>query len=70
MDWESDADPQLGDVTREQHSARWYVVAGIEEHRDSPQVWWLTLERIDEDRALLLLGDPEQRVWEHTRYRR
>ena len=70
MDWGVDYEPEIGDITRERESVRWYLVAGIEEHRDSPRVWWLTLERISEDQALDLLKDPDQRIWEHTRYRR
>ena len=72
MRWsgETYTEPLLGDITREQESVRWYRVAGVEEHRDSPEVWWLTLERISEDQALDLLKNPEQRIWEHVRDRR
>lgn len=65
-----DCEPTLGDITREQHTVRYYVVVGIEEHRDSPKVWWLTLERISEAQALEKLQYPNQGIWEHIRYRR
>jgi hypothetical protein len=71
MRWSSvdGRDPTLGDVTLEQESDRWFLVVGVEEHRDSPAVWWLTLERIDEDDANGRLRGGSG-FWPHCRDRR
>jgi hypothetical protein len=71
MEWHADdgSEPQLDDVTLEAGSNRWYLVVGVAEHRDSPKVWWLTLERVSERDA----GDRTRagaRYWGHSRYRR
>lgn len=71
MDWSGDRfpEPELGDVTQEQDSERCYLVVGVEEHRDSPRVWRLVLERISVRDSLdrELAG---ARFWPHVRYRR
>lgn len=71
MDWNGDefAEPELDDVTLEGGSSRWYLVVGVEEHRDSPAVWKLVLERISEDDATERLR-AGARSWSHVRYRR
>jgi hypothetical protein len=70
MDWSADryAEPELDDVTLEGGSSRWYLVVGVEEHRDSPAVWKLILERITGDEALDRLR-AGARYWPHVRYR-
>lgn len=68
MDWNETAEPTLDDVTLESGSARWYAVVGIEEHRDSPAVWKLILERVSEEDALERLR-AGARYWPHVRYR-
>jgi len=71
MDWDTGCgDPRLGDVTLEGGSSRWYVVVGVEEHRDSPDVWKLILERISPDDATERLLPDSARFWPHVRYRR
>lgn len=69
MDWENDRDPALGDVTLESGSTRYFLVVGIEEHRYSPRVWWLTLERISIEDAVDRIRDGAE-SWPHIRYRR
>jgi hypothetical protein len=74
MDWygheDGGGEPLLGDVTVETDTDRFYLVVGVEEHRDSPRVWWLTLERIDLPDAVRRVEVEGGRYWSHVRYRR
>lgn len=50
MQWgDQEREPELGDIAVQTpvECERWYRVVGIEEHRDSPKVWWLWLERVE-----------------------
>ena len=71
MDWDtlSGRNPELGDVTLEEGTKRWYAVVGVEEHRDSPAVWKLVFERISWPDAEMRLADGAP-YWPHVRYRR
>lgn len=69
MDWNESEEPHLDDVTLEGGSSRWYAVVGVEEHRDSPKVWKLVLERITGRDALDRMN-AGARYWPHVRYRR
>lgn len=70
MEWSAETyeEPQLGDVTVETDTDRAYVVVGVEEHRDSPRVWWLLLERIDVGDAVTRADGA--RFWQHVRHSR
>ena len=61
MRWGQELDPQLGEVTVETDTDRYYRVVGVEELRDSPAVWMLVLERI---------AATEPVHWEHSLDRR
>ena len=69
FDWRGDRNPELGDVTVETDTDRYFSVVGIEEHRDSPRVWWLTLERISPEEAALRVWALAP-FWEHSVVRR
>lgn len=71
MEWSAEQypEPELLDVTSEDSTERCYLIVGVEEHRDSPRVWWLTLERISV-RDYLDRVDAGARHWSHIRHRR
>lgn len=70
MEWaDSENPPALMDVAIEEpiEVERAYLVVGVEEHRDSPAVWWLVMERIEFENAAVGAKD---RLWHFHKLRR